>query len=71
MHFNLSNVTKHEVENLRKLSPAPSIPIDQLRAQIANFRHISSDKSKTWIVYLGGGSGSGLILIMVIAVLVL
>ena len=67
--FNLSNVTKHEVENLRKLSPAPSIPIDQLRAQIANFRHISSDKSKPWIFYLGGGSGSGLILIMVICCL--
>ena len=67
--FNLPNVTKHEVENLRKLSPAPSIPIDQLRAQIANFRHFSSDRSKPWIFSLGGGSGSGLILNMVICCL--
>ena len=44
--FNLSYVTKHEVKNLRKLSPATSIPINQLRAQIANFRHVSSDKRK-------------------------
>ena len=35
-HFDLSNVTKPKVENLRKHVPIPNIPIDQLRAQIAN-----------------------------------
>ena len=34
-HFDLSNVTQPEVEDLRKLAPAPNIPINQLRAQIA------------------------------------
>ena len=30
-HFDLSNVTQPEVENLKKPAPAPNIPIDQLR----------------------------------------
>ena len=58
-------MTQPEVENLKKLEPAPAIPIDQLRAQIANFRHINSDKSRPWIYYVGSGSGSGLILLIV------
>ena len=33
-HFDLSNVTKPEIENLKKLPQAPNIPINQLRAQI-------------------------------------
>ena len=66
-HFDLSNVTQPEVKkNLRKLAPAPSITIGQLRAQIANFRYIDSDKSRPWIYYIGGGLGSGLILLIVI-----
>ena len=36
-HFDLSNITKPEIETLKKLAPATSIPIDQLRAQITNF----------------------------------
>ena len=31
-HFDLSNMTKPEIKNLRRLAPAPNIPIDQLRA---------------------------------------
>ena len=65
-HFNLSNVTKPEIKNLRKLVPAPNIPIEQLRAQIANFRCITSDPDRPWIYYVGGSSGSGLILLIVI-----
>ena len=68
-HFNLSNVTQPELENLKILEPAPAIPIDQLRAQIANFRYINSDKSRPWIYYIGVGSGSGLILLIVICCL--
>ena len=30
VHFDLSNVTQPEVENLKRLAPAPNIPIDQL-----------------------------------------
>ena len=52
--------------NLKKLAPAPTIPIDQLRAQIANFRHINTDTDKSWIYIVGGGSGSGLILLLII-----
>ena len=58
-HFDLSNVTKPEIKNLKKLVPAPNIPIDQLRAQIAIFRQITTDKDRPWICYVGGGSGSG------------
>ena len=38
-HLDLSDVTIPEIENLKKLAPAPNIPNDQLRVQIANFRH--------------------------------
>ena len=63
-HFDLSNVTQPEVKNLSKLAPA--IPIGQLRAHIANFRHIDCVRSKAWIYYVGGGSGSGLMLLIAI-----
>ena len=65
-HFDLSNVTKPKIENLKKLVPTPNIPINQLRAHVANFRHITSDTDKPWIYYVGGGSGSGLVLLIVI-----
>ena len=65
MHFNLSNVTKPEIQNLRKLALAPSITINQLRAQISNFRCITSDTDQPWIYYVGGSSGSGLVLLLV------
>ena len=68
-HFDLSNITKPEVQNLRKLALAPKIPIDQLRAHIANFRHISSGTDRPWIYYVRGGSGSGLILLVAICCL--
>ena len=41
--YDLSNVMKPKVKNLGKLVLALDIPINQLRAQISNFRHISSD----------------------------
>ena len=48
------------------MAPAPTIPIDQLRAQIASFRHINTDTDTSWIYIVGGGSGSGLILLLII-----
>ena len=68
-HFNLSNMTKPEIQNLKKLMPAPSIPITQLRAQISNFRHITPDTDHPWIYYVGRGSGSVLVLLIVICCL--
>ena len=59
-------MTRPKIQNLKKLMPAPSIPIKQLRAQIANFRHITSDTDRPWIYYVGGGSGSGSVLLIVI-----
>ena len=38
-HFDPLNMTQPEVKNLKKLAPAPNFPTDQLRVQIANFRH--------------------------------
>ena len=58
-HFNLSNVTKPKIQNLKKLAPSPSIPIN----------HITSDTDQPWIYYVGGGSGSGLVLVIVICCL--
>ena len=68
-HFDLSHVTKPEIENLKKCAPAPNIHINESRAQIVNFRCITSDTDKSWIYYVGGGSGSGLVLLIVICCL--
>ena len=43
--------------------------MNQFRAQIANFRHITSHKDRPWIYYAGGGSGSGLVLLIMIGCL--
>ena len=52
------------------MTPAPAIPINQLRTQTASFRHIDIDKTTSWIYYVGAGSGSGSILLIVICCLV-
>ena len=67
-NLNLFNVTPTDAENIKKLTPAPTIPVDQLRAKIASFRHIHVDKNKSWIYIVGDGSGSGLILLLIICV---
>ena len=51
-HFDLSYRTKLTVRSLRTLALAPNIPINQLRAQIANFRCITS------VAAIGTNSGS-------------
>ena len=48
------------------MSPEPTIPIDQLRAQSASFRHITVDNKQSWLYIVGGGSGSGFLLLVVI-----
>ena len=65
--FNVSNLSPIESEKLKKLAPAAMIPIDQLRAQIASFRHINinNGKKQSWI-FVGSGSGSGILLLVVI-----
>ena len=68
-YFDLSNVTKPGIENLKKLALAPNIAIIQLRVQIANFRCINPDTDRPWIYYVGRGSGSGLVLLIVICCL--
>ena len=62
-------MTQPEIKNLRKLAPAPNIPIDQLRAKIANFMNINPNTDRPWIYYIRGGSGSGLALVMVMCCL--
>ena len=64
--FNLSKIELIDIENLKELTPAPAIPIDQLRTQIANFRHTEANKAISWICYIGGGSGSALILLLAV-----
>ena len=64
--FNLSNISATESEQLKKLVPASAIPTDQLRAQIASFRHINIEKKQSWIYIVGAGSDSGFILLVII-----
>ena len=68
--FNLSKIEPIDIEKLKKLTPAPAIPISKLKTQIASFRHIETDKTTSWIYYVGGGSGSGSILLILICCLV-
>ena len=68
--FDLSKIKPIDIENLKKLTPAPAIPINQLKTQIASIRHIDTDKITPWICYVGDGSDSGSILLIVICYLV-
>ena len=53
------------------LPPAPSVPVDQLKAQIQGFKDLDENTNdESWIYIVGGGSGSGLILLIVIGVIV-
>ena len=70
-HFNISNLTVAVTRELQKLPPTPSVPVDQLKAQIQRFKDLGEDKNdESWIYIVGGGSGSGLILFIVIGVIV-
>ena len=68
--FNLSKISDVEKKQLKKLEPAPAIPMEQLRAKISGFRHIETKMDQSWIYYVGSGSGSGLLLLLVIGILV-
>ena len=68
--FSLSKIEPIDIENLKKLTPVPAIPSDQLITQIASFRQLETNISISWIYYDGGGSGSGSILFIVICCLV-
>ena len=61
----MSNISPIESEKLKALDSAPTIPIDQLRAKIASFRHINTDKNPSWII-VGSRTGSGFLLLIVI-----
>ena len=60
-----TNISPIESEKLKELAPAPNIPIDQLRAQIASFRQVNIDNKQSWIYIVGDGSGSGFLLLVV------
>ena len=70
-HFNISTLTVAVTRKLQKLSPTPSDPCDQLKAQIQGFKDFNEEKNdKSWIYIVGGGSGSGLILLIAIDIIV-
>ena len=50
--FNLSKIESIDIENLKKLTTATAIPIDQLRTQITSFRQIETNISTSWIYYV-------------------
>ena len=68
--FSLSKISDVEKKQLKKLEPAPAIPMEQLRAQISSFRHIETKTDQSGIYYVGGDSGSHLLLLLVIGGLV-
>ena len=53
--FNLTNIKPVEVENLQILDTAPTIPMEQLKSQIASLRHIDEENDTTGIYSVGGG----------------
>ena len=59
-------ITNIEKKELKTLEPTPVILIEQLRAQISNFRHINTVTDQSWIYNVGDESGSGLILLLII-----
>ena len=70
-HFNIYNLTVAVTRKLQKLPPTPSVPVDQLKAQIQGFKDLDENRNdESWIYIVGGGSGSGLILLIVIGVIV-
>ena len=58
-------MTQPKIKDLKKLVPAPIIPNDLLRAQIANFMQITSNTDRPWIYYVGRGSEYGLVLLII------
>ena len=53
-HLIYQKIEPIDTENLKKLTPAPAIPISPLRTQISSFRQIDTDKSTSWVYYVGG-----------------
>ena len=59
-HFNISNLTVAVTRKLQKLPPTPSVPVDQLKAQIQGFKDLDDNKNDESCIYIAGG-GSGLV----------
>ena len=68
--YQLGNITTHEIAKLKELKSAPSVPVNQLKAQINSLRYINNTADKTWIYYVGGGTGSGVLSFIVIGCLI-
>ena len=68
--LNVSNLSNTQLQGLKKLDPAKSIPVKLLKAKINQFKVIDFDpKTKYW-VFIGGGSGSGLLLLVIVCLCV-
>ena len=68
--LNVSNLSETQLQGLKKLDPAKSIPVKILKAKINQLKVIDFDpKTKYW-VFIGGGSGSGLLLLVIVCLCV-
>ena len=64
--FGLQTLSSHQEVNLKKLSPVPEFPINDLKSKIAQLKSIPESKgNKSWLHAVGGGIGSGLLLIVI------
>ena len=64
--FGIQNLSSHQEVNLKKLSPVPEIPINDLKSKIAQLKSIPESKGyQSWLYAVGGGIGSGLLLIVI------
>ena len=68
--LNVSNLSTTQLQGLKKLDPAKTIPVKILKAKINQLKVIDFDpKTKYW-VFIGGGSGSGLLLLVIVCLCV-
>ena len=67
--FNLSSLSNHEKNKLKKLEPIPNNPIHQLRAQISDLaKYLTLDTNEQSWIYIMGGGGSGLFPVLLVGV---
>ena len=68
--LNVSSLSETQLQGLKKLVSAKSIPVKMLKAKINLLKAIDFDpKTKYWI-FIGGGSGSGLLLLVIVCLCV-
>ena len=67
--LNVSNLSDVQIDQLKTLKPANSVPVNVLKAEIGNLKRINLGSNKDW-VWVGGSSGSGILLLVIVGLCV-